>query len=36
VGAAALLREPIFVPDVAKDPRYISLFPGVVVELASP
>ena len=36
VGAAALLREPIFVPDVAKDPRYISLFPGVVAELAIP
>jgi sigma-B regulation protein RsbU (phosphoserine phosphatase) len=36
VGAAALLREPIFVSDVAKDPRYISLFPGVVAELAIP
>ncbi len=36
VGSAALLREPIFVPDVAKDPRYISIVPGVVSELAIP
>jgi sigma-B regulation protein RsbU (phosphoserine phosphatase) len=36
VGAAAELREPIFVPDVAKDPRYVSLFPGVVAEMAIP
>ncbi len=36
VGTAALLRVPIFVPDVSKDPRYISLFPGVVAELAIP
>jgi len=36
VGSAALLREPIFVPDVSKDPRYISLFPGVVAEMAIP
>jgi sigma-B regulation protein RsbU (phosphoserine phosphatase) len=36
VGAAAQLREPIFVPDVAKDPRYVSFFPGVVAELAIP
>jgi sigma-B regulation protein RsbU (phosphoserine phosphatase) len=36
VGAAAELREPVFVPDVAKDPRYISFFPGVVAELAIP
>ena len=36
VGAAALSREPVFVPDVAKDPRYIALFPGVVAELAIP
>ena len=36
VGSAALLREPIFVPDVAKDPRYISVVPGVVSELAIP
>jgi sigma-B regulation protein RsbU (phosphoserine phosphatase) len=36
VGAAAQLREPIFVPDVAQDPRYISFFPGVVAELAIP
>jgi sigma-B regulation protein RsbU (phosphoserine phosphatase) len=26
----------VFVPDVSKDPRYISLFPGVVAELAIP
>jgi len=36
VGAAAKQREPVFVPDVAKDPRYIALFPGVVAELAIP
>jgi sigma-B regulation protein RsbU (phosphoserine phosphatase) len=36
VGAAALLREPIFVPDVGKDPRYIGGVPGVLVELALP
>src|SRR5262245_8211125 len=36
VGAAALAREPVFVPDVSKDQRYISLFPGVVAELAIP
>ena len=36
VGAAAAAREPVFVPDVAKDPRYIALFPGVVAELAIP
>lgn len=36
VGAAAQAREPVFVPDVAKDPRYIALFPGVVAELAIP
>jgi sigma-B regulation protein RsbU (phosphoserine phosphatase) len=36
VGAAAQLREPVFVPDVAQDPRYIALFPGVVAELAIP
>jgi sigma-B regulation protein RsbU (phosphoserine phosphatase) len=36
VGAAAELREPIFVPDVTKDPRYVSLFPGVVAEMAIP
>jgi sigma-B regulation protein RsbU (phosphoserine phosphatase) len=36
VGAAAHAREPVFVPDVAQDPRYISFFPGVVAELAIP
>jgi sigma-B regulation protein RsbU (phosphoserine phosphatase) len=36
VGAAALLRQPVFVPDVTKDPRYISLVPGVAAELAIP
>jgi sigma-B regulation protein RsbU (phosphoserine phosphatase) len=36
VGAAAAAQEPIFVPDVAKDPRYISFFPGVSAELAIP
>jgi sigma-B regulation protein RsbU (phosphoserine phosphatase) len=36
VGAAALGREPVFVPDVSQDPRYVSLIPGVVSELAIP
>src|SRR5262245_25750399 len=36
VGAAALLREPIFVPDVRKDPRYIPVIPDVGAELAIP
>jgi sigma-B regulation protein RsbU (phosphoserine phosphatase) len=36
VGAAAAAREPVFVPDVSKDPRYISFFPDVVAELAIP
>ena len=36
VGTAAQLREPIFVPDVAKDPRYVSIVPGVVAEMAIP
>jgi phosphoserine phosphatase RsbU/P len=36
VGAAAAGREPVFVPDVSKDPRYIPFFPGVVAELAIP
>ena len=36
VGAAAATREPVFVPDVSQDPRYISFFPGVVAELAMP
>jgi sigma-B regulation protein RsbU (phosphoserine phosphatase) len=36
VGTAAATREVVFVPDVSKDPRYISFFPGVVAELAIP
>jgi sigma-B regulation protein RsbU (phosphoserine phosphatase) len=36
VGTAALTREPVFVPDVSKDARYVSIFPGVVTELAIP
>jgi sigma-B regulation protein RsbU (phosphoserine phosphatase) len=35
-GAAALSREPLFVPDVSQDPRYVPVFPGVVAELAIP
>jgi putative methionine-R-sulfoxide reductase with GAF domain len=36
VGAAAAGREPVFVPDVSKDPRYIPFFPGVAAEVAIP
>jgi len=36
VGAAAETRQALFVPDVTKDPRYISFFPGVKAELAIP
>lgn len=36
VGAAAESREPVFVPDVSQDPRYIACFPGVRSELAIP
>jgi sigma-B regulation protein RsbU (phosphoserine phosphatase) len=36
VGAAAAAREPVFVPDAARDPRYISGAPGVSAELAIP
>ncbi len=36
VGAAAVSREVIFVPDVSKDARYVSFFPGVRAELAIP
>jgi len=36
VGAAAAAREPVFVPDISRDPRYIPFFPGVVAELAIP
>jgi sigma-B regulation protein RsbU (phosphoserine phosphatase) len=35
-GQAAVEREPIFVPDVSKEPRYISISPGVAAELAIP
>ena len=35
-GQAALTREPIFVPDVSKEPRYVSIAPGVGAELAIP
>jgi sigma-B regulation protein RsbU (phosphoserine phosphatase) len=36
VGTAAERREPVLVPDVAKDPRYIDLVEGVRSELAIP
>ena len=36
VGTAAVRRETIYVPDVARDERYLALFPGVVAELAIP
>jgi len=36
VGTAAATRETVFVPDVSRDPRYVSIFPGVVTELAIP
>jgi sigma-B regulation protein RsbU (phosphoserine phosphatase) len=36
VGTAALLREPLFVPDVSKDPRYIGVISGVATEMAIP
>ena len=36
VGTAAATREVVFVPDVSRDPRYVSFFPGVVTELALP
>jgi sigma-B regulation protein RsbU (phosphoserine phosphatase) len=36
VGTAAQRREPVLVPDVAKDPRYIDLVEGVRSELAIP
>jgi len=35
-GAAAVAREPVFVADVSRDPRYVPAFPGVVAELAIP
>jgi sigma-B regulation protein RsbU (phosphoserine phosphatase) len=36
VGAAAAGRAPIFVPDVAADPRYIPFVDGIRAELAIP
>src|SRR5258708_17733703 len=36
VGAAAQEREPIMVPDVSKDPRYINLNPETRSELVVP
>jgi len=36
VGTAALTREVVFVPDVSRDSRYVSFFPGVKAELALP
>jgi len=35
-GQAAVVREPIFVPDVSQDSRYVSVAPGVGAELAIP
>jgi sigma-B regulation protein RsbU (phosphoserine phosphatase) len=36
VGSAADRREPLYVPDVSKDTRYVAVVPGVVSELAIP
>jgi len=36
VGAAAQSREPVFVPDVTRDPRYLAVVPGVLAEMAIP
>jgi sigma-B regulation protein RsbU (phosphoserine phosphatase) len=36
VGYAALHREPVYVPDVSKDPRYIKIVEDVRSELAVP
>jgi sigma-B regulation protein RsbU (phosphoserine phosphatase) len=36
VGTAAVSRQVLFVPDVTKDERYVSFFPGVRAELAIP
>jgi sigma-B regulation protein RsbU (phosphoserine phosphatase) len=35
-GVAAVSRETLFVPDVSKDARYVSVAPGVGAELAIP
>ncbi|HEV7499407.1 MAG TPA: GAF domain-containing SpoIIE family protein phosphatase [Vicinamibacteria bacterium] len=36
VGTAAAQREPVFVADVSRDARYLSIVPGVRAELAIP
>jgi phosphoserine phosphatase RsbU/P len=36
IGYAALHREPVLVPDVSQDPRYINIVPDVRSELAIP
>ena len=36
VGAAAQLRQVVFVPDVRRDPRYLALSPDVQAEMAIP
>jgi sigma-B regulation protein RsbU (phosphoserine phosphatase) len=36
VGTAALTREPVFVSDVKKDPRYLPIVPDVAAEFAIP
>jgi sigma-B regulation protein RsbU (phosphoserine phosphatase) len=36
VGCAALLKQPVYVPDVSKDPRYIKVVEDVRSELALP
>jgi sigma-B regulation protein RsbU (phosphoserine phosphatase) len=36
VGAAAQDREPQFVADTSRDPRYVSVFPGALAEMAIP
>jgi phosphoserine phosphatase RsbU/P len=36
VGAAATLKEPVLVPDVSKDPRYLMVNPETRAELAIP
>lgn len=36
VGYAALHKEPVLVPDVTKDPRYVNAVPGVRSELVIP
>jgi sigma-B regulation protein RsbU (phosphoserine phosphatase) len=36
VGTAAQQKEPLFVPDVTRDPRYLAILPGVRAEFAIP